>query len=457
MSSTRLDRESVSSERRPCTATTTVLRVTGQHLDVKKMGTPGGELEETPLHLNQRKRPKRMPLPSWSKDLTTILFSLKKLLAVGSDPLWLARTLTYKIACPVAHHVGIKKVHIPRRQDMIPKGILNIEDTKGKLNGEWVDFYSNPVPNTPAERVVLFFHGGAFFSCSRKSHRMLTSKFSKYGNCRVLSVDYRLSPEATYPLPLHDAISAYLYLIDPPADSQLPRYKPEQITLAGDSSGGNLSMALTLWLRDCQDKYRMPGAMTLMSPWLDLNLCFPSWKINHAYDYLPNMPRDKKYINENRKHFYIRDNSFLTDPYACPIFNKENPEKPLPPTLIHIGDAEKLRDENIIFVDKIFKNSNIHLEIYEDMPHIFPLFATFEKISRVSLRRYGAFIMEMDRQYKTFGKAVVQHQVTRVLNRPGFDIYPVHHPMSIVTEARDILRERGKWTHMDDENMSVHF
>lgn len=429
-----------------------------QHLDVKKMGNPGNvDMESTDVHLNQFNRKKKMPLPTWSTELSSTLFSLKKLLAVGSNPLWLARTLTFKIKCPTGFNVGIKKVHVFRRQDAVPEGITNKSDLEGKVNAEWVDYYNNPIPSSPAERVVLFFHGGAFFVCSRKSHRMLTSRFSKYGNCRVFSVDYRLSPEATFPLALHDAISAYLYLIDPPSDLNLPRYKPEQITLAGDSSGGNLCMALTIWLRDYQNKYRMPGSLTLLSPWLDLNMCYPSWKLNHPYDYLPNMPKDPKYINKDRMHFYVKENKFLKNPLVSLILSKENPDKPLPPTLIHIGDAEKLRDESILFTEIAYKNSNIHLELYEDMPHIFPLFAALEKISRVSLRRIGAFIVEMDRQYNTFGRAVVQHQVTRVLNRPGYEIYTLKNSLNIVTEARDVLIQRGEWSQADQLNCSVQF
>jgi acetyl esterase/lipase len=52
------------------------------------------------------------------------------------------------------------------------------------------------------------------------------------------AIDYRLSPQFTFPAALHDMISAYMFLIDPPSGH--PKYDPEQIVFSGNTLFRNL-------------------------------------------------------------------------------------------------------------------------------------------------------------------------------------------------------------------------
>lgn len=75
-----------------------------------------------------------------------------------------------------------------------------------------------------------------------------------------IALDYRLAPETCFPGPLHDAVSAYLRLVE---DLHIP---PENIIICGDSAGGGLSLALLMYLRD--NGYVLPSGAILMSPWV---------------------------------------------------------------------------------------------------------------------------------------------------------------------------------------------
>lgn len=77
---------------------------------------------------------------------------------------------------------------------------------------------------------------------------------------RFIAVDYRLAPEARFPGQLHDAVSAYMRLLE---ELRIP---PENIIVAGDSAGGGLSLSLLMYLRD--NKYPLPAGAILMSPWV---------------------------------------------------------------------------------------------------------------------------------------------------------------------------------------------
>lgn len=95
---------------------------------------------------------------------------------------------------------------------------------------------------------------------------------SKLLKARVLSVDYRLSPETPFPGGLHDVVVAYLHL------TQDLGIEPASIIVSGDSAGGGLSLALLLYLRD--NKMPLPGGAILISPWCDLTASFRTWDDN---------------------------------------------------------------------------------------------------------------------------------------------------------------------------------
>ena len=68
---------------------------------------------------------------------------------------------------------------------------------------EWVI-----APSSDANKVVLFFHGGAYAAGSLRSHRGLASQLALSTGSRVLSVDYRLAPEHPFPAAIDDTVTA---------------------------------------------------------------------------------------------------------------------------------------------------------------------------------------------------------------------------------------------------------
>lgn len=51
-------------------------------------------------------------------------------------------------------------------------------------------------------------------------------------------------------LPVADALASYIYLIRPPPEAKHKPVDPSKITLAGDSAGGGLCLALLCLIRD---------------------------------------------------------------------------------------------------------------------------------------------------------------------------------------------------------------
>lgn len=226
---------------------------------------------------------------------------------------------------------------------------------------------------TSRQRVVLYVHGGAYYTSSAAAQRLISIPLAKHTDARVFAIDYRLAPETQFPGPLHDIVSTYFRLID---DLHIPA---ENILLTGDSAGGGLCLALLMYLRD--NSYPLPSGAILMSPWVDLTMSCESWDSNAPYDVLPipsALPDDQ--LNPISLYLGTNMEKYLTHPYASPLFGDFNG---LPPLLIQAGDAEVLRDEITLLAHKATASGvKVRHEIYEDGIHIFQAYPFFQATSQ---------------------------------------------------------------------------
>ena len=114
-------------------------------------------------------------------------------------------------------------------------------------------------------------------------------------------LDYRLAPQNVYPAALEDAVKAYKGLLQ-------MGYKPDNIILMGDSAGGNLSLALAVYLRD--NKIPQPKAIVLLSPWTYLGTNLPAHTNNLEIT-------NNKLKKENREKeieiYHLKEESILME------------------------------------------------------------------------------------------------------------------------------------------------
>ncbi|QIE26800.1 Acetyl esterase (plasmid) [Caballeronia sp. SBC1] len=94
--------------------------------------------------------------------------------------------------------------------------------------------------------LTVFFHGGGFVACGLDTHANLCRCLAQRAQTLVLSVDYRLAPEARFPAAAHDACDAARWAYENARDL---RARPGPIAVAGDSAGGNLAAVAAQQLR----------------------------------------------------------------------------------------------------------------------------------------------------------------------------------------------------------------
>ena len=196
-------------------------------------------------------------------------------------------------------------------------------------------------------------------------------------------MDYRLAPENPFPAALNDALDSYQYCLD-------EGYKPENIVFAGDSAGGNLTLAALLAIRDGYDgrDLPLPSAGACFSPWVDLTHSGDSWISNRASDLMIDAERIDAMAG-----FYAGDEE-RTHSLISPSFADFTG---MPPLFLNVSRSEMLRDDCILLEAKI-KAAGVRtrLSTWDDMPHAFSVMTTFLPEARVSITELVRFLSETD-------------------------------------------------------------
>ena len=149
-------------------------------------------------------------------------------------------------------------------------------------------------------------------------------------------------------------------------NTHLFNLKPRDITIMGDSAGGNLTAAIQLKARNTKDfKF---SRQILFYPALQNNYSLnTNYKsvIENGKDYLLTRKNLEEYMN-----LYVVDKKDLINPYVSPLC--ETNFKHMPKTLIITAELDPLRDEGRKYAEilKEFKNKVIHIE-YDGAIHGF--------------------------------------------------------------------------------------
>jgi monoterpene epsilon-lactone hydrolase len=241
--------------------------------------------------------------------------------------------------------------------------------------GEW-----HTTPGADPSRRLLYLHGGGWMAGSLASHRSLVSAIAAAFGGVALAVDYRLAPENAYPAGLDDCLTAYQWLRsngpDGPADAGF-------VAIAGDSAGGNLTLASLLMLRDSGTP--LPDRAVALSPLTDFSGDGDSRTSRQEAD--PIIPGGGLGAVANA---YTQGNAPIDSPYVSPI---EGDLAGLPPLMLLTGDAEVLLSDSVDFAAKAeAAGVEVTLDVWDHMPHVFPLFTGFLPEADEAIGRIAAFL-----------------------------------------------------------------
>jgi acetyl esterase/lipase len=242
----------------------------------------------------------------------------------------------------------------------------------GGIAAEWI-----APPNAADDRVILYLHGGGYVMGSINTHRAMVARIARASQARALAIDYRLAPEHPFPAAVEDATAAYRWLL-------AQGCKPGKIVISGDSAGGGLVLATLLALRDAGTA--LPAGAVPISPWTDMEGTGESVKTKAAKDPMTEIGglhrMAKMYVNGQDPK----------NPLASPLYGDY---RGLPPMLIQAGEAEILMDDATRVAERAkAAGVKVDLEIWDDMMHVWHVFAKILPEGQQAIDKIGRFVIE---------------------------------------------------------------
>ena len=239
------------------------------------------------------------------------------------------------------------------RNEPTVQGVRLIRSKIGDTPCEWV-----LAPGADPDLRLLYLHGGGWVSGSGGNYLPLAADISAAAKCAVLLPDYRLAPEHRFPAGLEDCIAAHDWLI---ANGPSGPGPAKATFIAGDSAGGNLTLATLLALRD--RKRPLPAGGIALSAATDFTLA--SGSLNKVHDPIISA----RTMPEFRVRYLKKTDP--RNPLASPVFGDY---RGIPPLLIQVGEHEMLRDDCVRVAKKALSDGiPVKLEVWPGMVHVFQI------------------------------------------------------------------------------------
>jgi acetyl esterase len=184
--------------------------------------------------------------------------------------------------------------------------------------------------------ITLYFHGGGFVCGPVEGHDNVCRSLAQRARTLVVSVDYRLAPEARFPAANDDALAALEWVLEHAAGIGGDR---SRVAVAGDSAGGNLATVLA---HQAADRGIELKHQLLFYPVTDCRFDTASYG-SCAEGYLLTLAMMQWYWRQ-----YLGDPAQAGDPAASPL--RQRRLDAMPPATIVTAGFDPLRDEGSAYV-----------------------------------------------------------------------------------------------------------
>ncbi len=213
--------------------------------------------------------------------------------------------------------------------------------------GEWGTipvYFIAPAKRGCIRNVIFYIHGGGWVFGSFHTHEKLVRELAARTDSLVVFPEYSRAPEAEYPIAIEQCFSMLSSLWDI-LDKNYPHINRNTLTVAGDSVGGNMTIAMSLMSI-------MRGGIAIQKQLLYYpvtNACFrtPSY-CEFATDYY--------LYREGMQWFwqqYAPDMEARNEITASPLRASESCLAQMPATMIINGQADVLFSEGVAFGEKL--------------------------------------------------------------------------------------------------------
>ncbi len=186
---------------------------------------------------------------------------------------------------------------------------------------------------------IVFFHGGGWVLGDIDTHDNQCRTLCAQVEAVVVSIGYRLAPEAPFPAAVEDCMAATRWAAGHVAELG---GDAERIAVAGDSAGGNLAAVVAQQARDAGGPAL--AAQLLIYPGVEFETRYPSEEEN-----------GEGYFLTREEMIWFADHytgdADRTDPRLSPL--RAADLSGLPPAVVTVGEYDPLRDQVEAYADAL--------------------------------------------------------------------------------------------------------
>lgn len=194
-------------------------------------------------------------------------------------------------------------------------------------------------PMDPFRAALVYFHGGGWVIGTLEGADGSCRQLANRGRCVVVSVGYRLAPEAKFPSPVEDAYASVRWVADHAPELGVD---PSRIAVGGSSAGGNLAAAAGLVARD---RGGPPIAFQLLTvPVTELRSSARS-----TDEFAEGYGLTRADMEWYGSH-YVATDADRDHPYASVLRADLNR---LPPAFVITAECDPLRDDGEAYADRL--------------------------------------------------------------------------------------------------------
>ena len=232
------------------------------------------------------------------------------------------------------------------------------------------------------QTVVVFFHGGGWVFGDLETHDNLCRSLANVAGCSVVSVDYRLAPEAKFPVAVDDAFAATQWVAD---NAQTLGLDPVRLAVAGDSAGGNLATVVSLMAA-------RSGAIKIVYQ----VLLYPTTELALTHDSYRRAGQQFNLTTAAMRWFrelYLTGPDEVDDWRASPLRAKEFAN--MPPAFIATAGCDPLCDEGEAYARLLERNNvPVTLRHFPGQMHGFASMVGFVRAAEEVLADVGAALKQ---------------------------------------------------------------
>lgn len=273
-----------------------------------------------------------------------------------------------KIAVGVAYpadnsHIKAEEIELIRKQ----VGAPNIDIVKGNIQTDMIEIPGDNNEMIPVRvygqkkeginKALLYIHGGGFLAGTIDMCDNLCRGIAKSADITVFSVDYRLAPEYRFPVQLDECFSVLAWIAGHAEGLGIDR---DDITVCGDSAGGNLAAVCAVLDREKHTGY--VKRQILLYPALNIGKfetkdycrredCYICGETGENLELQKRVIADVGIFDDLMQHIYVNSKKELVNPYVCPVLLEDF--SGLPETVAVVGEFDYLRPEIMYYAEKL--------------------------------------------------------------------------------------------------------